>query len=111
MRLTPARLVAVYDCLRAFPPFEGWRLPESDDVEFRVSVRVDEFGRYTLHEGRHTIEVSAMLVDDWQCLVETMAHEMAHLRQGRTGPVEHNAEWQRLAKRVCRSFGWKIEGF
>lgn len=111
MHLTPARLAAVYECLRAFPPFAGWRLPDADDVEFRVSVRVDEFGRYELRGEQHCIEVSAMLTTDWQSLVETMAHEMVHLHQGRSGPVDHDAQWQRMATRVCRSFGFKREGF
>lgn len=111
MHLTPARLAAVYDCLREFPPFSSWKVPDSDAVEFRVSMRVDRFGLYELRDDQHTIEISAMLVIDWQTLVETMAHEMVHLHQGRTGPVDHNAEWHRMATRVCRAFGFKREGF
>lgn len=111
MHLTPARLAAVYDCLRAFPPFESWRLPESDEVEFSVGVRVEEFGWYAMRNGQHTIEVSGVLVNDWQTLVETVAHEMVHLHQARSGPVDHDCEWRRLAGRVCRTFGWKLEGF
>ena len=52
------------------------------------------------------------MATDWQTLVETMAHEMIHLHQCRAGrAVDHDAEWQRLATRVCREFGWKREGF
>ena len=111
MHLTPARLAAVYDCLRAFPPFQGWRLPEADAVEFRVSLRVDEFGRYELRGEQHCIEISGVLTIDWQSLVETMAHEMVHLHQARSGPVDHDAQWQRMATSVCRAFGWRREGF
>lgn len=112
MTLTPSKLAAVYDCLRAFPPYRGWRLPESDGVVFGVSLSLDAFGTYERCRGKPRIEISALMVNDWQTLVETMAHEMIHLRQCRAGrAVDHDAEWQRIATRVCREFGWKREGF
>lgn len=112
MTLTPSKLAAVYDCLRAFPPYKGWRLPESDGVVFGVSLSLDTFGTYERCRGKPRIEISALMVTDWQTLVETMAHEMIHLRQCRAGrAVDHDAEWQRIATRVCREFGWKREGF
>jgi len=112
MHLTPSKLAATYDCLRAFPPFRGWRLPEADDVAFGVSLSPDNFGTYDLCRGGPRIEISALMVVEFQTLLETMAHEMIHLHQCRAGrAVEHDAEWQRLATRVCREFGWKREGF
>jgi len=112
MHLTPSKLAATYDCLRAFPPFRGWRLPESDDVAFGVSLSPDTYGTYDLCRGQPRIEISALMVTEFQALLETMAHEMIHLHQCRAGrAVDHDAEWQRLATRVCREFGWKREGF
>jgi hypothetical protein len=112
MQLTPSKLAAVYDCLRAFPPFRGWKLPESDEVAFGISLSPDTYGTYDLCRGQPRIEISVLMVSDFQSLVETMAHEMIHLHQCRAGrAVDHDAEWQRLATRVCREFGWKREGF
>ena len=49
-------------------------------------------------------------------LIQAIAHEMIHAYQDgikRTGSrwVDHNAEFKRLASRVCSVHGWEVEKF
>jgi len=114
LQITPERIAAIYDCLRAFPPFCRWRLPPSDEIEIRIGVQQDAFAHYHRERGEHAFEVSMLLVRDFDTLVQTVAHEMIHLHQARAGTetkAEHNREWHRLAAIVCRRFGWTTEGF
>jgi len=112
--ITPAQVAAVYDCLREFPPFSKWRLPPSDEIEMHIGVQQDAYAHYHRQGSQHGIEVSMLLVTDWDTLVETVAHEMVHLHQARAGTetrAEHNREWHRLAAIVCRRFGWAKDQF
>lgn len=112
--LTPERLRAIYTCLRAFPPFCRLKLPDS--VSLRVTRHKDREGHYTryLHTDKHVVCVSEVAVDYFGSVVEVMAHEMIHLHQGVAKTEtsgEHNAEFLRIAKRACRSFGWDYKKF
>lgn len=113
--LTPQRLAATYECLRAFPPFSRWGLPEAEAVKFKVSRHHDRFAHYTRIKARHHIVVSARFNGHFNTLASTMAHEMIHLKQGvaktETHGAQHNAEFHRLANQVCRKFGWDPKSF
>lgn len=114
LAITPQQVAAVYDCLREFPPISTWRLPSSDEIEINIGVQQDAFAHYHRRGDQHGITVSMLLVDDWQTLSETVAHEMIHLHQARAGTetrAEHNREWHRLAAKVCEAFGWQLKGF
>ena len=114
MRVTPKLARAAYDFLRHCPPFSRWRLPS------QIAIRIDrsrkEYGSYNDPNGVHTIVVSAVLVKTFHGLLALMAHEMVHLAQriARTDDnrTQHNREWIRRARRVCRSLGWDYsQGF
>ncbi len=114
--LTPDRLEAMYDCLRAFPPFTS--LPEGKDIhQFIVSKRKDQEGHYTRYSGteKHIISISANRIGHFNSLAQVMAHEMIHLYQGikktETPNAIHNAEFLRIAKSVCKRFGWDEKTF
>ena len=115
--LRPEHCAAVYDCLRAFPPFSRWKLPESDEIEFVVNLDPKVYGTCEFYpsSGRATIKVSAANVGHWNTLGMYMAHEMIHLYQYRQGisrhDVEHDADFRRRAKAICRRFGWDAKAF
>lgn len=116
--LTPSRLEAMYDCLRAFPPFSKWGLPEGKDIQqFRVTNHSGQEGHYTRYIGtnKHIISVSAKRIGHFSSLAQVMAHEMIHLKQGisktETPNATHNAEFWRMAKSVCKRFGWDEKTF
>jgi hypothetical protein len=115
--LTPIRIAVVYECLRAFPPFCRLSLPPAHQVTFQVSRSKDRFGHYTRYTGtdKHFIVVSTRMHGHFDTLAQTVAHEMIHLHQGvaktETSGVMHNAEFRRIAGRVCKQFGWDASPF
>lgn len=103
MNITPNHVAAVYEMLRQFRPFDRWKLPEADEVGFHVKA-IRDHGVY-LYDNGHNITVSSLLVDSPSSLLDVTGHEMIHLRQQLRGlPLNHNAEFRRLANQVCREF-------
>lgn len=117
-KITPEILEATYTFLRATPPFSGMRLPEADDVEFCVSRRNDEFGRYQWTGTQHHISISELTVGSTSTLLQTMAHEMVHLtleqdglESYRGGKNTHNKHFRARAARICKVHGWDAKAF
>lgn len=115
MKLTPVIVEAAYDFLRMTPPFNRWKLPSSDHVEFLIIKEKRVQGSYSRwvagpQKGVHIIGVSQQLVNHTAVLMKLIAHEMVHLRQADRGTetpgTEHNAEFHRLTKLVCKHHGW-----
>ncbi len=109
--LTPPRLAAVYECLRAFPPFSRMCLPPPWEVTFKTVRGRKNDGEYWrwARTDDHTIAVSASRHSHFNSVAATVAHEMIHLSQARRRTEtrgEHNAEFRRAARVVCRRFGW-----
>lgn len=115
--LTPQMAAAAYEYLRAAAPFSRWNLPPADEVEFHITHHRDREGDHCTRSRTrdHIIRVSAYHIKTTDMLMQLLAHEMIHARQEilRTGSrrVDHNAEFRRLAVRVCRVHGWALEGF
>ena len=117
MNLTPERLAALYDALRAFRPFCGWRLPPAAEVTFRTT-RARNCAAFYNREQRgtnYTITVSESLVGHFDTLAPILAHEMVHLKQDiartETPNAEHNAEFHTLSATICREMGWDPKFF
>ena len=104
MKLTPALLEATYNFLCETPPFRNWpALP----VEVGFIVVKDKKVR-GYQRGR-VIGISEGCIGRVDALIATMAHEMIHLYQAEKKTAtraEHNAEFYRLAKIVCRHHGY-----
>lgn len=109
MHITPEACAAVYDMLRHFKPFKAWKLPPGEEVEFRVHkikhlaevsnyVRTDEFVMWVSSHKHPT------LLD----LVQTIAHEMVHIRQHYTGQkrLGHGKAFKSMGTRVCKELGF-----
>lgn len=115
LHLTPEMLESAYEMLRTTPPFKGWKLPDPDEIEFRVYVARDRHAGFRgamEPGGNHEIQVSLRTVATLPTLLMCMAHEMIHLRRHLQGeryncPLRHHGvEFQRLAKAVCRHHGF-----
>lgn len=118
LHLTPDCLENAYEYLRTTPPFRGMNLPHADDLVFRVMGARDRFGhfrgRYKTIPDFNEIGVSIRSVNSTDLLMATMAHEMIHLYQHEKGSATksaHNAEFERIAARVCRIHGFDRETF
>ena len=118
LHLTPELLENAYEYLRATLPFRRMHLPHADNLVFRVMGARDRFGHF---KGRikddsdlNEIGVSQRAVHSTDMLMATMAHEMIHLYQHEKGTAtksSHNAEFERIASRVCRIHGFDREDF
>lgn len=116
-RLTHENLPAAYEYLRACEPFRRWKLPEADDLGFKVTRHKDRFGH--LHGDVRSpgadIAISEACVGSSAKLLEIMSHEMIHLRQHirgtETGNTQHNAEFKRLASQVCGVHQFDLKAF
>lgn len=115
LRLTPQRLAAVYEMLRAMPPFCGWGLPPSSGVKFHVSRDRATDAAWWIDGERHSIEVSQARTGLLSTLIVSMAHEMIHawqrIKKSETNGVQHNAEFRRIARAVCKRYGWDDHQF
>lgn len=117
LRLTPAALIAAYEYLRTTAPFNKWKLPDADDLEFKVTDCVDMHGHFQAdNDGPDAIAVSTITTKTTFKLMETMAHEMTHLKQRmdqgfRQNGYGHGQSFQALARRVCRAHGFDLRTF
>jgi hypothetical protein len=121
IHLTPEVLERAYELLRETPPFKGWRLPESDDVEFHATHVKAERSADFYHSydrgkprGKWVIRIDPRGCQLLGTLLAMLAHEMVHLYQAMKGDrldVEHGAAFKRLAKQVCAKHGFDPGSF
>jgi hypothetical protein len=114
MHITPDILESAYEFLRRTPPFKGWHLPPSDEVEFHAVPLKDHCADYSVVDGTHVIRVCILRHAHLYAVVISVAHEMCHLRQQIAAPhdkAHHGAYWKRLAKQVCRIQGFDPKTF
>ena len=112
MKPTESDLFAAYQYLSALKPFSAWNLPSSQSVEFEVNRSQMLQGEYS--PDPHTIKVSAEHCKTQIAVLETVAHEMVHLaleQSGGYGHLNHDEDFLKHAKAVCKAFGWKTKGF
>ena len=107
-------LAAAYEFLRTSQPFKGWKLPDSDSVEFTVNRHKYWFGSHLGGPTCH-ITISESTVGHTSTLIRVMAHEMIHTYQFLNGlespKTHHNADFRRRAALVCREHGFDEKAF
>ena len=107
MKFTERRLAAMYDLLRTMPPFNRWKLPPSDQVNFCASARRDCMGEHTVHRSCHRVMVSTLKHGHFDSVLETLGHEMVHMAQAIDGEQRtHGEGFERRARAVGKAFGW-----
>ncbi len=112
MKITSDDLSKIYDLLVVLPPFKSLNLPCSATVAFEVNRSRMMQGEYD--GDPHTIKVSSFFCETWNDVIETVAHEMVHLvceRSGHHNHPDHDKQFRKLAREVCKQFGWKVESF
>lgn len=114
LALTPGRVAAVYECLREFPPLNRCRLPRATEIEFGVTEHVDQHADVDVVRDWKRLRVSSKMNGHFNTVAQSVAHEMVHLAlhaRGVRGWETHGADFQALARRVCRNFGWDLKVF
>lgn len=115
LRLSPDTLASGYEYLRTTPPLKGWKLPHADEVAFHVVSDPRIFADIGFDDdGGPLIRVSAKKNKTSVTLLMSIAHEAIHLHQylcklDRGG--EHNDDFRKRARLVCRAHGWDEELF
>lgn len=112
MRIAAADLEQTYRYLSGFAPFKDWQLPDAARIDFVVNRSQQMQGEYDVDP--HTIKVSSYFCKTWNDVIETVAHEMVHLaceKHGHYSHADHCPQFRRLARSVCRAFGWNVESF
>lgn len=113
-------LVAAYDYLLVTPPFSKWNLPDSEDVNFTVSRRPSEAGRYVGDPNKktHNISASSNGIAYTESLMRLMSHEMIHLYLQKMGwesksrsEEVHDAAFRKFAAQVCKVHGFDPKAF
>lgn len=87
-------------------------MPKSGGVHFVVNRSTMLCGSF--EPDPYTITISSHYCKTYSDLLETMAHEMAHLALEKKGIKEHahhNLKFMQLAAKICKSFGWELRGF
>ncbi len=112
LRLTPDMLAGAYEFLRTTEPFRNWKLPPGEEVGFSVVRDPQKFADFGMEGGIPIIRVSESRNGHTATLLSTMSHEMCHLRQELTGDRgHHNANFKRMAARICRAHGFDLKTF
>ncbi len=108
LRMTARVMRASYEYLRETPPFRRWHLPPGEELQFSVFTSDEDQGR--CYPEPFGIGVSRNYIGRTESLMVVMAHEMIHVHQmsriGALGFIGHNAEFRRLAARVCDVHGF-----
>lgn len=116
LHLTHQNIEDAYNYLKNTAPFKKWRLPDADDLEFRVIHERKSFGHLEVSDSKKLpiIAVSAAHVKDTLNLLGTIAHETVHLKRflddGKRG-LNHGPKFKALAVEVCRIHGWDPKHF
>lgn len=104
-------LTAGYELLRGTKPFKRWKLPPARELNFRVS-QGDLYAWY-VHNDKE-LSVSQRKNHRLSSMLQSMAHEMVHLYLARKGVKhwdKHGAEFNRLARSVCKHHGFEEATF
>jgi len=119
--VTQSRIKAVYTMLLHLPPFVRWGLPHPDRIKFCILDKADHLDSYARYDktgtGKHIIAVNPHLTLSLLLLIENVAHEMVHLKQDMKGrrpykaTNQHNKEFFRMVRLVCRDLGLDPQRF
>jgi hypothetical protein len=107
---------AQYELLKLTPPFNRWKLPPGDEVEFFICKLKDREADYvSWTDGRMRIRLSIEHVKTLDRLAMTLGHEMIHMHMDRAkipaGRNFHGWRFQRFARAVCLAHDWDVTRF
>lgn len=117
-RVTKRTMMATYNLLKLFPPFRKWSLPPSSRVQFVREKERGLYGSYLPIEGKYDHRIGINPKIGMTKFVETMAHEMCHMKQVLAGNKSmncqgdwHDKDFRNLARQVCKHMGYKLREF
>lgn len=109
-----------YTLLSGMTPFSRWGLPPASEIKFTAKRTRNHlcYGEYLTANGKHEIVIYTH-INNLTLTLETLAHEMCHLKQELNGTLHptpennfgHGPDFRRLAAMVCRQFGIDLGPF
>jgi hypothetical protein len=106
VKVTRRDCIVAYEFLASLAPIKSWKLPPSQDVEFRVRAWERFYGEY---DERGIITISSAKHGHIDTLLRTMAHEMIHQKLHLSGYPHwesHDGRFLELAHSVATELGF-----
>lgn len=90
-------------------------MPDADDLEFRITRHADRYSHFEYNCGAFpNLSVSERHVKTLPELIAAMGHEAIHIYQWKNGTgsrAEHNTEFKRISKQICKTYGFDLDKF
>lgn len=105
--ITPTTVKATYTWLKTFPPFNKWRLPNPEKLNFSVESLKSRWADYD--PETKTLRVSSARVSTYHSLIQAVAHEMIHVKEdlaGRWSDKHDTVYFKSRCKTICKHWGF-----
>jgi len=109
MKLTASKLQAIYVMLTNLRPFDAWKLPHTNEILFQVTNELDAMGTYVFDDlqEKHVLTISKAKNAHLETVIRTMAHEMIHMKRGKTKRWDkHDQVFRNHARRIALELGF-----
>jgi hypothetical protein len=110
MKLTPAILQNLYSAIYCMKPFNRWRMPLPEEVNFVVDQDPEVMGTYYYDDGgdfEHIITISDKKCGHLSTVIRVLCHECIHMSRHRTNRwTHHDQEFRRRTKVVSEELGF-----
>jgi|Laugresbdmm110sd_1035091.scaffolds.fasta_scaffold05823_5 predicted SprT family Zn-dependent metalloprotease len=109
--LTKQNLRKIYKLCASLPPFNEFPMPQPHKISFSVINTNEVFGYF--HTEPMRIEIDKMC-DTWDHIFQTMMHECIHVALYKSNHHDfdqHEAKFNKMAKRICDMYKFDIKEF
>lgn len=109
MKLTSGKLEAIYLMLLKLKPFDAWKMPPTDEIIFQVTNETDAMGTYVYDDlqEKHVLTISKAKNAHLETVIKTMAHEMIHMKRGKTKYWDkHDQVFRNHAHKIAIELGF-----
>lgn len=106
LHISPDDMARGYELIRHSKPYNAWKLPHADEVEFHASpMKGRDQAEYFWNGTRHVIRLNTRKHHTFESMLLTLRHEMLHVREKMAGlrfDIKHGRDFKRWANQVCR---------
>jgi hypothetical protein len=120
MILTAKVLESVYCLICQLPPVNKWKMPNTAEINFRVSDKVyiegeECYATYTYDSeiDVHEIHISRDMNTTFVQILTSLLHECIHMRRFKKSEEWHlhDTVFKKYAKQICEEYGLERIGF
>jgi len=120
MLLTPKTLESIYCLICQLPPVSKWKMPNTAEINFKVSDKVyiegeECYATYTFDSEKdiHEIHISREMNVTFEQILTSLLHECIHMRRYKKSEEWHlhDVVFKKYAKQICEEYGLERIGF